>query len=198
MVNKVPKIINNRYVLQEIIQTGGMTTVYKGRDLINDNQIAIKRFDRDLHLPRIEREAFEREVEALKNLTHPSIVRIIDSGEDDEGKLFLILELMAHDLIQEKERNGYAFEGWDNYTEKVILPLLDALAFAHEKGIAHRDVKPANVLVTLDGNIKLADFGISKLKRTLQPRVTLSEFMSPPFSSPEIDTGSYTSTRDVF
>lgn len=198
MVNKVPKIIDNRYVLQNIIQTGGMTTVYRGRDIINDNLVAIKRFDRDIHLPRIEREAFEREVEALKNLSHPNIVRILDSGEDDEGKLFVILELMDHDLLLEKEQGGRAFEGWDDFTEKVILPLLEALAYAHEKGIAHRDVKPANVLVALDGTIKLADFGISKLKRTLQPRITLSEFMSPPFSPQEIDTGSYTYTRDVY
>jgi len=193
-----PKILNGRYVLQEIIQTGGMTTVYRGRDIVTDDPVAIKRFDRDLHLPRIEREAFEREVEALKNLSHPAIVRIHDSGQDNDGKSFVVLELMDHDLLQEKERGGRAFEGWDDFTEKVILPLLDALAYAHEKGIAHRDIKPANVLVASDGTIKLADFGISKLKRTLKPRVTLNEFMSPPFSPPEADTGSYTYARDVY
>lgn len=79
-----------------------------------------------------------------------------------------------------------------------MFPLLDALAYAHEMGIAHRDVKPANVLVAPGGLVKLADFGISKLKRTLQPRVTLNEFMSPPFSPPEADTGSQTYIRDVY
>jgi serine/threonine protein kinase len=195
---KVPNIINGRYVLQQQISPGGMTTVYKGRDLKTDNQIAIKRFDRDINLPKIEREAFEREVEALKTLSHQNIIRIWDSGEDSDGKLFIILELMDHDLLQEKENNSKAFDGWDEFTELIILPLLDALAYAHEKGIAHRDVKPANVLVASDGTIKLADFGISKLKRTLIPRETLNSFMSSPFSPPEIDNGSYTYSRDVF
>ncbi|MDD5702949.1 MAG: serine/threonine-protein kinase [Dehalococcoidales bacterium] len=199
MVNQnTPKIIKGRYVLQHKISLGGMTTVYQGRDIATDTQVAIKRFDRDVNLPQIEREAFDREVEALKNLTHPNVVRILDSGEDEDKKLFLILELMHHDLIKEKENGGKAFDGWDDFTETIILPLLNGLAYAHEMGIAHRDVKPANVLVAPDGTIKLADFGISKLKRTLQPRHTLNSFMSPPFSPPEIDTGGYSYSRDVF
>ena len=198
MVPDSPKIINRRYVLHEIIQAGGMTNVYKARDIFNDSVVAIKRFDRDIHLPNIEREAYDREVEALKELTHPNIVRILDSGEDEEGKLFLVLELMDHDLLQEKDRGGPAFDGWDDFTEKVILPLLSALSYAHERGIAHRDVKPANVLIGLDGSIKLADFGISKLKRTLHPRITLNNFMSPPFCPPECDNGAFSYARDVY
>ncbi len=198
MNQNIHKIINSRYVLQEVIHPGGMTTVYKGYDIMANTQVAIKRFDRDVNLPNIDKEAFEREVEALKTLTHPNIIRILDSGEDSEGKLFIVLELMDHDLLKEKERVGPAFEGWDSFTELIILPLLDALAYAHEKAIAHRDVKPANILVATDGTIKLADFGISKLKRTLKPRETLRTFMSPPFSSPEIDDGSHTYSRDVF
>ncbi len=193
-----PLIINRKYVLQQQINLGGMTTVYKGRDLATDRPVAIKRFDRDQNLPAIEREAFEREVEALKNITHPNIVKIFDSGEDETGKLFLVLELMDHDLLQERERGGKAFDGCDDFTELVVLPLLSALEHAHGLGIAHRDVKPANILVASDGTIKLADFGISKLKMTLKPRETLSSFMSPPFCPPEVDDGSYTYSRDVY
>ena len=165
-----PTIIKGRYLLREPIQLGGMTTVYKGRDLATDTPVAIKRFDRDKHLPAIEREAFDREVEALSTLSHPNIVQILDFGEDEDGKLFLVLELMDHDLLQERDQEGKAFNGSDDFTELVILPLVQALSYAHEKGIAHRDVKPGNILITATGDVKLADFGISKLKRVLGPK----------------------------
>ncbi|MFL6544493.1 MAG: AAA domain-containing protein, partial [Candidatus Udaeobacter sp.] len=191
-------IIGGRYLLQEVRQAGGMTTVYQARDLQSDQLIAVKRFDRDRHLREIEREAFLREVDALRNLSHPNVVRMLDSGEDEQGKFFVVLELMKHDLLREQQLGGAAFNGWDDFAEYVVIPLLDALSYAHQMGIAHRDVKPANVLVSSDGRIKLADFGISKLKRTLQPRITLNDFMSPPFAPPEPDIGGYTYARDVY
>ena len=192
------QIIADRYLIQHSLQTGGMTTVYQARDLKSDKLVAIKRFDKDQHLPEIEQEAFQREVEALQNLSHPHIVQMMDSGEDESGHFFVVLELMKHDLIHERGAKGPAFTGWDDFADLIVLPLLNALAYAHEMGIAHRDVKPANVLVSANGTVKLADFGISKLKRTLQPRVTLNEFMSPPFAPPEHDTGGYTYARDVY
>lgn len=191
-------IVAQRYVIQESLQTGGMTTVYRARDLATDELVAIKRFDRDRHLPEIEREAFVREVDALQNLKHPNIVRMLDSGEDDNGSFYVVLELMRHDLVHERQADGAPFAGWDDYADLVIVPLVEALAYAHEMDIAHRDVKPANVLIDRDGKVKLADFGISKLKRTLQPRITLNDFMSPPFCPPEPDTGGYTYCRDVY
>lgn len=198
MAAEPPKILADRYVLQDALQSGGMATVFRARDLVSDELVAVKRFDRDRHLPEIEREAFWREVEALRNLTHPHIVKLRDSGEDASGRFFVVLDLMKHDLIAEKAGNGRAFEGWDDWADLVVLPLLDALSFAHEAGIAHRDVKPANILVAEDGSVRLADFSISKLKRTLQPRITLNTFMSPPFAPPESDTGSFSYTRDVY
>lgn len=192
------EILSDRYLIQRTLQTGGMTNVCQARDLKTDELVAIKRFDKDQHLPEIVQEAFRREVDALRNLSHPHIVKMMDSGEDGSGHFFVVLELMKHDLIHERDAKGPAFEGWDDFAELIILPLLDALAYAHEIGIAHRDVKPANILVSTTGTIKLADFGISKLKKTLQPRVTMNSFMSPPFSPPEIDTGGYTYARDVF
>lgn len=196
--SNTPKIMGDRYAIQELLQSGGMASVYRARDLVTDDLVAVKSFDTDRHLPEIEREAFWREVESLRNLTHPHIVRMRDSGEDDEGRFFVVLDLMKHDLVQERAQDGQAFIGWDDFADLVILPLLDALAFAHESGIAHRDVKPANILIADDGSVRLADFSISKLKRTLQPRVTLSEFMSPPFAPPEPDSGSFSYARDVY
>lgn len=195
---KPAKLLAGRYALQDLLQSGGMASVYKARDLVTDELVAVKLFEGDRHLPEIQREAFWREVESLKNLTHPHIVRMRDSGEVEPGRYFVVLDLMKHDLVAERAQGGPAFSGWDDFAEFVVLPLLEALSHAHESGIAHRDVKPANILVAHDGTVRLADFSISKLKRTLQPRVTLNEFMSPPFAPPERDTGGFTYARDVY
>jgi len=193
-----PELIDNRYIIRKTLQCGGMATVYKARDVETDELVAIKYFNNDHNIPELEQEAFRREVEALQNLSHDNIVQLLDFGKTEIGKYYLVLELMKHDLLQERNKQGRAFDGWDDFSELVVSPLLSALAYAHEMSIVHRDVKPANVLVSNDGVIKLADFGISKLKRSLKPRVTLNTFMSPPFSPPEFDTGSYSYARDVY
>ncbi|HEY9613297.1 AAA domain-containing protein, partial [Allocoleopsis sp.] len=89
-------------------------------------------------------------------------------------------------------------DGWDSFWKAVALPVLEALAFSHSRRIIHRDIKPSNILVGGDGKLKLADFGISKLKSYLQPSITLKEFVSRTFTPPEPDDGSYTYTRDIY
>jgi serine/threonine protein kinase len=89
-------------------------------------------------------------------------------------------------------------DSWDSFWEAVALPVLEALAFSHSRSIIHRDIKPSNILLGSDGKLKLADFGISKLKSYLQPSITLKDFVSRTFTPPELDDGSYTYTRDVF
>jgi AAA domain/Protein kinase domain len=191
-------IILDRYWLLDAPLAGGMASIYKARDLENDELVAIKRFDRDKLLPELEAEAFRREVEALRNLIHPNILKIRDSGEDGHGRPFLVLEWMSHDLVEHRRRGATAFNGWDDFADQIALPLVEGLAHAHANGYCHRDVKPANVLVAHDGTVKLADFGISKLKRCLQPRITLNEFVSRPYAPPEPDEGAYSYARDVF
>lgn len=140
------EILRGRYALLSEHQKGGMASIHKARDLESDELVAIKRFDRDRHLPEIEAEAYRREVEALRNLHHPKILRIKDQGEDDGGKPLIVLEWMTHDLVEHRQRGASAFDGWDDFAEQVALPLVDALAHAHANGYCHRDVKPANVL----------------------------------------------------
>lgn len=192
------ELLANRYSLLDNPRTGGTATVYRARDLETDQLVAIKRFDRDRLLPEIEAEAYRREVEALRNLIHPNILLIHDTGDDSQGRPFLVLEWMAHDLVDYRARGASAFNGWDDFAEQVASPLAEALAHAHANGYCHRDVKPGNVLLSDSGVVKLADFGVSKLKRCLQPRITLSEFVSRPYAPPEPDDGAFTYSRDVF
>ena len=123
-------------------------------------------------------------------------MELLDSGKDETtGNYFLVLEWMDKNL--ETLVKESPAEGWDSFWEAVALPVLEALAFSHSRRI-HRDIKPSNILVGSDGKLKLADFGISKLKSYLQPSITLKDFVSRTFTPPEPDDGSYTYTRDVF
>ena len=191
-----PVILANRYALQLAPRIGGMAKVYPASDISEaGKKVAVKIFERGTLDEEIISEAFSRELRALKELQHPSIVQLLDWGNDQHsGRPFLVLEWCENDL------STYAdiVEGWDGFYQDLGRPILDALAFAHSRHIAHRDVKPANILVTSTGQPKLSDFSISKLKTWLEPGVTLGEFKTVPFSPPGSDDDSYSFTRDVF
>lgn len=194
----MPRIINDRYVLLPNPRLGGMADVYKATDYQRDGcQVAVKVFKHGQIEDNILTESFRRETQALRELKHPSIVELIDSGRDKlTGEYFLVLDWMERDLAALLDEAP--LEGWDSYWEKLALPILNALAFSHERKCVHRDLKPSNILISADGRLKLADFGISKLRGYFRPTVTLREFVSRPFTPPEDDDGSYPYTRDVF
>jgi ElaB/YqjD/DUF883 family membrane-anchored ribosome-binding protein len=175
-----------------------MSTVYRALDIETERPVAIKLLNIDAHLPAITAESYRRELDALSNLRHENILRILAHGKDNAGAPFLALEWMECDLLERKNRHSPEFNGWDDFASRILLPIVGALAYAHGNDRCHRDIKPANILVSPDGSPRLADFGIAKLKRCLQPRITLNEFMSVPFSPPEPDDGSFSFSRDVF
>jgi len=194
----MPRIINDRYVLFPNPRIGGMADVYKASDYQNDGcQVAVKVFKHGQIDVGILAESFRRETQALRELKHPSIVELFDSGTDKQtGEYFLVLEWMERDLVA--LLNKAPLEGWDSYWETLALPILNALAFSHERKCVHRDLKPSNILIGGDGRLKLADFGISKLRGYFRSTITLREFVSRPFTPREEDDGSYPYTRDVF
>lgn len=194
----VVRIINDRYVLLPNPHSGGMADVYKATDCNRQGcQVAVKVFKQGRIEGDILAESFRRETQALQELKHPHIVELHDSGQDREtGESFLVLEWMEKDVATLLKESP--LEGWDSYWERVAFPVLKALAFSHERQCVHRDLKPSNILIDRDGKCKLADFGISKLRRYFRPTVTLREFVSRPFTPPETDEGSYPYTRDVF
>ncbi|MBD2482837.1 serine/threonine-protein kinase [Planktothrix sp. FACHB-1365] len=193
-----PRFINDRYALSPNPRSGGMAHVYRARDYNQEERlVAVKEFNRGQIEADILAESFRRETLALQELKHPGIVELLDCGKDETtGNYFLVLEWMDKDLLTLLKESPP--EGWDSFWKVVALPVLEALAFSHSRGIIHRDIKPSNILVGSDGKLKLADFGISKLKSYLQPSITLKDFVSRTFTPPEFDDGSYTYTRDVF
>jgi superfamily I DNA and/or RNA helicase/serine/threonine protein kinase len=190
--------INGRYILSEPPHSGGMADVYQAADLRdNFKRVAVKVFKHGRIEEEILAESFRRETQALQELKHPRIVELLDSGIDPEtGHYFLVLPWVERQLLELIAESSP--DGWDDFWSVIGLPILEALSFSHERNYIHRDLKPSNVLVSADNQIQLADFGISKLKRYFEPKVTLAEFTSRPYTPPEHDRGDYTYTRDVY
>ncbi len=139
---------------------GGMGVVYKGRDAAIGRQVAIKMMIGDFIKNAELRERFAREARAAGNLQHPNIVTIHELGEQ-EGAPYIVMEFLEGeplDHIIAAQRPMLLANKLD-----IIIQVLDALEYAHQRGIVHRDIKPANVMVLNQGGIKLVDFGIARL-----------------------------------
>jgi serine/threonine protein kinase len=174
-----------------------MANVFRAYDMQTGAIVAVKLFDHKRVEQLILDEVYKRETEALKELNHPHIGKLLDDGTDDTtGHYFLVLEWIDSNLVERIEKTSYT--DWDQFARSLGFPLLDAIAYAHSRDIAHRDIKPQNVLVDAQGVVKLSDFGVSKIKRSLKSSVTLNDFVSRPFCPQEYDDGSYTYTRDVY
>jgi pimeloyl-ACP methyl ester carboxylesterase/tRNA A-37 threonylcarbamoyl transferase component Bud32 len=148
------------YRLIERVGEGGMGVVYRARDTKLDRDVALKFM---VHAPRVNSEhadRLRREARALAALNHPNILTIHDIDEAD-GLPFLVLEWVSGGALNAAPLQRPLSTG---EFLRIVLPVADALGAAHQHGIVHRDVKPANVLVCDDGRVKLADFGLAKFR----------------------------------
>ena len=148
------------YRVVERVGEGGMGVVYRARDTKLDRDVALKFM---VHAARVNHEhadRLRREARALAALNHPNILTIHDIGDAD-GLPFLVLEWVGGGALSDSsvQRPLPIAEFL-----RIVLPVSEALGTAHAHGIVHRDVKPANVLVSEDGRIKLADFGLAKFR----------------------------------
>ena len=191
--------LNDRYVIvpNQEPRTGGMATVYRALDVLEAQHVAIKFFKTEIGADPLHLEAYSRECRALQRLDHPNIVRVLDVGTDPEsGRRFLVLEWLETSLVQRVADQPLA--GWDTFYEQIGRPILDGLVYAYSKEVLHRDLKPHNVLFSPDGVIKVADFGISKLRSCVSIGLTMAGFRSEPYAPPEPDDGTNSESRDVF
>ena len=151
-----------RYQILEQLGEGGMATVYKAYDTRLDRYVAIKVIRNDLFGPTLlERmlKRFEREAKALAKLSHPNIVKVLDYGEHN-GAPYLVLEYLPGGTLKGQVMGRPI--PWQEAV-RLLLPIAGALDYAHEQKIIHRDVKPANILLTEKGQPMLSDFGIAKI-----------------------------------
>jgi serine/threonine protein kinase len=154
----VGELIAGRYELEELVGSGGMSSVYRAHDKLLERTVALKILHEQFTRDDAYVERFRREARAVAQLAHPNIVTVIDRGEQD-GRQFIVFEYV--DGMNLKELLDQ--EGPIEPREAIELALQVArgLSFAHENGLVHRDVKPQNVLIDGDGRAKVTDFGIA-------------------------------------
>jgi serine/threonine protein kinase len=152
-----------KYRVIERIGRGGMGTVFKAHDPVLDRFVALKVLEGHVQITDESRARFFREAKACARLSHPNIVTVYDMGEDD-GRLYIVMELLEGEELGRliRAREGLALED----KVSIMAQVCDALHYAHARGIVHRDVKPANILVLRDGRVKLVDFGIAQIADT--------------------------------
>jgi serine/threonine-protein kinase len=156
------EIIDGRYQLIRQVATGGMASIYEGFDTRLDRKVAVKIMHP--HLAQDEQfvERFIREAKAAASLSHPNIVAVQDQGWNQSGTpaVFIVMELVEGHTLREYLNEQGKLSIRDGI--KFLLPVLSALAAAHKVGIVHRDIKPENILISREGRIKIADFGLAK------------------------------------
>jgi serine/threonine protein kinase len=165
----IGELLAGRYELQAVAGSGGMSSVYRARDTVLERTVAIKILHEHFSDDPAYVERFRREARALAQLNHPNIVTVIDRGEY-EGRQFIVFEHVEGDNLKELiEREGQLPV---DQALGLVHQVARGLAFAHEHGVVHRDVKPHNVLIDEDGVAKVTDFGIA---RSLEPADGLTE-----------------------
>ncbi len=148
------------YQIVGTLGRGGMGAVYKAVHCETREAAAVKLLSADLAGEEGFRSRFEAEIETLRKLHHPNIVRLFGFGEQ-EGLLFYAMELVDGNSLEEELRRGRRFD-WREVT-RIGIETCRALRHAHDRGVIHRDIKPGNLLLAADGSVKLSDFGIARL-----------------------------------
>jgi serine/threonine-protein kinase len=155
----IGRVVADRYEIQELLGTGGMSSVYRAHDKLLERPVALKvlheHFSRDPEYV----ERFRREARAIAKVSHPNIVTVIDRGEFDESQ-FIVFEHVPGETLKDiiARQGPLPVEEALAFAHQVAR----ALAYAHERGIVHRDVKPHNVLVDEDRGAKVTDFGLAR------------------------------------
>ncbi len=152
------QVLGGRYVLGELIGSGGMSSVFVGTDRVLERQVALKVMHPRLASDVAQADRFRREASTAAALGHPNIVAVIDRGED-RGVPFIVLEYVPGENLKRLMQSGPV--AIDRALE-IAVGIARALAFVHAHGYVHRDVKPQNVLVTPGGEVKIIDFGIAR------------------------------------
>src|SRR5437773_8432781 len=202
----VGTVLEGRYEILAQLAEGSFGQVYKGRQRSTGQAVAIKvlRFWEGDAPANVENQIarFQREMRLCAELSHPNIVRLIDSGESRDGVLYAVFEYVPGPTLRELLATEGRL-GWET-ARHLMVQVLDALACAHARGVVHRDLKPANIMVTKTGarrNALVLDFGLGGLSRDARdwtlPRLTATcELMGTPcYAAPEQLRGETTSPR---
>lgn len=205
----VGTLFADAYEIVSVLGKGGMSVVYKARYVPLDQLVAVKVMHAHMAATPATLQRLKQEAKLCSTLAHPNIVRVLRLHISDDGYPFLVAELLEGRTIQQAIRRDGPFD--ETRFQHVFSQVLDALEYAHARGIIHRDIKPSNLMLTRqvapDGSesediVKIVDFGISKMlsdSAAITQGITQSNsgniFGSPPYMSPEQCTGGRSDNR---
>lgn len=191
----IGKMLDNRYEILEVIGQGGMAVVYKARCHLLNRNVAVKILRDDIAADEEFRVRFKKEAQAVAMLSHPNIVSIYDVSRSTEVD-YIVMELIEGITLKQYMKT----KGKLSSKESVhfAVQIARALNHAHAKGIVHRDIKPQNIMIALDGSVKVTDFGIAYLE-TAQAVETGAAVGSVHYMSPEQAKGQAVDARsDIY
>ncbi len=182
---RIGALLKGKYTLDRVLGIGGMATVYAATHR-NGKEFAVKVLHADLSMRTDTRTRFLREGYLANRVNHPGAVAVLDDDIAEDGGAFLVMELL----------NGQTVETlWESQRGRLPLPvvagiglqLLDVLSAAHARGLIHRDIKPGNLMLTNDGQVKVLDFGIARLRDMAGAQTTQTGMVmgTPAFMAPE-------------
>jgi serine/threonine protein kinase len=155
----VGEVLADRYELEELVGTGGMSNVFRAHDRLLDRKVALKILHQQYSGDGEYVERFRREARSVAALSHPNIVTVIDRGEHGDRQFIVFEYVDGENLKRLIERRGPAPVAT---ALELAIQIARGLSFAHQQGLVHRDVKPQNVLLNGDGQAKVTDFGIAR------------------------------------
>jgi len=192
----VGAVLDGRYRVDAMIATGGMSAVYRGLDLRLDRPVALKIMDFRYAGDNQFLTRFQREARAVARLKDPGLVAVYDQGIDGQHP-FLVMELIEGGTLRELLRERGPMP--PHAVAAVLRPVLGGLAVAHSAGLVHRDIKPENVLISDDGDVKIADFGL--VRAVAEAKITSTSVIlgTAAYLSPEqVSTGDAGPRSDVY
>lgn len=196
------RVLGGRYELGDLLGYGGMAEVFRGRDVRLGRDVAVKVLRTDLARDPSFQARFRREAQAAASLNHPAIVSVFDTGEDEtDGSHvpYIVMEYVAGRTLRQVLQQDGRLEPTEAL--RITKATCQALEYSHRAGIVHRDVKPGNVMLTPEGEVKVMDFGIARAVSASQATMTATSSVigTAQYISPEQARGEHVDQRsDVY
>ncbi|MBK7895749.1 MAG: protein kinase [Candidatus Promineifilaceae bacterium] len=192
-------VLNGRYELLERIGSGGMSVVYKAKDRALGRIVAIKMMHESFTSDSGFLKRFQQEAHAAANLAHPNIVTVHDIGQD-EYKHYIVMEFVEGQTLKQIIRSYHGDPLPINRALDLIIQVCNGIGYAHRANLVHCDVKPQNIIVTVDERVKVADFGIARaISGATQQQQVSQVWGTPQYFSPEQAAGDApTPASDVY